>query len=115
MTSQPPSSDRPVFDRAHLDRYTGGDAALNAELTGLMCDQARRCLAEMAARPPAAAAWTAAAHTLKGAALGVGAFALADACARAETAAPEARPARRAEIAGLFAKTEAAFGKEGLG
>lgn len=113
MTSLPQSSSRPVFDREHLDRYTGGDAALNAELTGLMCDQARRCLAEMEARPAASAAWTAAAHTLKGAALGVGAFALADACAEAETADADARPEWRARIAGLFVKTQSAFAAEG--
>lgn len=87
----------PVFDTAHLARYTGGDAALEAELAGLLRDQAERCLAAMeAADDPAA--WKAAAHTLKGAARGVGAFALGEACQRAEEAGPVSWPAARDEV-----------------
>lgn len=74
----------PLFDAAHLARYTGGDAALKAELLGLMCAQARRCLALMADAADQDA-WLNATHTLKGAARGVGAFALGDACEAVET------------------------------
>lgn len=98
----------PLFDAAHLARYTGGDAALKAELLALMCDQARRCIALMASAPDREA-WTAATHTLKGAARGVGAFALGDACESVETLEPDewARGARAVEQA--FKATERCF------
>lgn len=87
----------PVFDRGHLAQYTSGDAALEAELFGLLKEQAERCLAAMsAAREPSA--WRAAAHTLKGASRGVGAFELAEACARAEEASEAMWPAATADV-----------------
>jgi HPt (histidine-containing phosphotransfer) domain-containing protein len=73
----------PVLDRKHLARYTGGDAALEAELFGLLIGQIEACVAQLRAAQ-AEAGWTQAAHTLKGAARGVGAMALGDACAAAE-------------------------------
>jgi len=80
-----------IFDRAHLNQYTAGDTALEAELVGLLRDQAERCLAAMeAACDPNS--WMAAAHTLKGASRGVGAFELGDACQRAEEATQIAWP-----------------------
>ena len=39
----------PVFDREHLAQYTSGDAALEAELFGLLKEQAERCLDAMQA------------------------------------------------------------------
>ncbi len=75
-----------VLDRAHLARYSGGDAALEAELFGLLDGQIEACLARMSqAEPGDAQAWRDAAHTLKGAARGVGAMQLGEACAAAET------------------------------
>jgi len=74
-----------IFDRAHLNQYTAGDAALEAELVGLLRDQATRCLGAMEAASDVNA-WKAAAHTLKGASRGVGAFELGEACQRAEDA-----------------------------
>jgi HPt (histidine-containing phosphotransfer) domain-containing protein len=73
----------PVLDRDHLARYTGGDAALEAELFGLLQGQIDACVAKLRAAQ-AEAGWTQAAHTLKGAARGVGAMALGEACAEAE-------------------------------
>jgi len=91
------SQPAPVFDTAHLAQYTGGDRVLEAELAGLLREQADRCLAAMAtAEDPVA--WKAAAHTLKGAARGVGAFALGEACQRAEEAGPVSWPAACADV-----------------
>jgi len=74
----------PVLDRDHLARYTGGDAALEAELFGLLNGQIEVCVAKLRAAR-AEAGWAEAAHTLKGAARGVGAMALGEACAAAES------------------------------
>jgi len=84
--------ENPVFDRAHLAQYTDGDAALEAELFGLLTDQAKRCVDALRTAVDEEA-WKAAAHTLKGAASGMGAFALADACGRAEETAQANWPA----------------------
>ncbi len=98
----------PLFDRAHLERYTGGDAALTSELLTLMCEQAQRCIGLMEeARDDKA--WTAATHTLKGAARGVGAFALAEACEQAEHAPDAGREAARQDVERCFRETRAAL------
>ncbi len=102
------NSESPLFDAAHLARYTGGDVALRDELLGLMCDQARRCLAIMAA-PTDVTAWQAACHTLKGSARGVGAFALADLCDAVEVTAEPAWPGARLEVERCVRETELAF------
>jgi len=91
---------QPVFDRAHLARYTGGDAALEAELVGML-DRQIEVQVETLAAARTIEAWKAAAHTLKGAARGIGAMALGEACAQAEAAPllPEAVDAIRSEAA----------------
>lgn len=86
-----------VFDRDHLAQYTSGDAALEAELFGLLKEQCERCLGAMQAASDTNA-WRAAAHTLKGASRGVGAFDLAMACERAEDATEASWPAAVADI-----------------
>ncbi len=73
----------PVLDRDHLAQYTGGDAALEAELFALLGTQIEACMAKLR-QAQAEAGWAEAAHTLKGAARGVGAMALGEACACAE-------------------------------
>lgn len=87
----------PVFDREHLARYTSGDAALEAELFGLLKEQAERCLNAMQTAADGNA-WRAAAHTLKGASRGVGAFELAEACQRAEDATQASWPMAVADV-----------------
>lgn len=77
--------DRLVLDRAHLAGYSGGDTALEAELFGLLEAQIAACLEKLKTAKDAQS-WLAAAHTLKGAARGVGAMALGAACAAAEDA-----------------------------
>jgi HPt (histidine-containing phosphotransfer) domain-containing protein len=79
---------RPV-DLAHLDRYTGGDLALDREILSLFdtqCSQMLAKLEELAPEFSDAKSWHEIAHSLKGAARGIGAFALADAAAEAEMA-----------------------------
>ena len=74
----------PVLDRDHLARYTSGDAALEAELFALLEGQILT-LVSILEQTRAEGDWMRAAHTLKGAARGVGAMALGDACAAAES------------------------------
>ncbi len=73
------------IDLDHLNRYVFGDRALLAEVLAIFKEQATSISAGMT---PAMddGAWRLAAHTLKGAARGVGAWALGDAAERAEEA-----------------------------
>jgi len=76
-------------DIDHLNRYTGGDVGLNAEILRLFDGQCREMLPALEALAQAGADAKRAkeiAHTLKGAARGVGAFGLADAAQAAESA-----------------------------
>jgi HPt (histidine-containing phosphotransfer) domain-containing protein len=84
-------TEQPV-DLQHLDRYTGGDRAINEEILRLFDAQCREMLAtldSLAAGEHDAKSWRATLHTLKGAARAIGAFALGDAAAAAEQAASE--------------------------
>jgi HPt (histidine-containing phosphotransfer) domain-containing protein len=76
--------DQPAIDRAHLARMTGGDAALEREVLALFASQAAVLTRRMQEAEPGAIA--ALAHTLKGAALGIGAHAVAAAAERVERA-----------------------------
>jgi HPt (histidine-containing phosphotransfer) domain-containing protein len=75
-----------AVDFAHLERYAGGDMALVEEVLGLFRQQAEIWTRLLDPAAPAEA-WRDAAHSLKGSALGIGAFALADECEAAELAA----------------------------
>ena len=78
-------------DLAHLDRYTGGDRAINEEILVLFENHCREMLQRLegiASDPSAAKTWRETTHTLKGAARGIGAFPIADAAAEAEKAIP---------------------------
>ncbi len=74
-----------AVDFRHLERYAAGDEALVEEVLGLFREQAALWLPLL---DPAAeaGAWRDAAHSLKGSALGVGAFQVAQACEAAEAA-----------------------------
>lgn len=79
----------PTIDYDHLGRYTGGDAALEAEVFSLFRNQIQtwiRLLEPQAEDED----WAAAAHSLKGSARGVGAMRLAEICERAEKLVGEA-------------------------
>jgi HPt (histidine-containing phosphotransfer) domain-containing protein len=81
------TAERPI-DLEHLNRYTGGDRGLNAEILKLFEDQCAATLAQLEelAKDDGVGGkiWHQLTHTLKGAARGVGAFRLADIAAEAE-------------------------------
>jgi HPt (histidine-containing phosphotransfer) domain-containing protein len=91
----PPLSpaDRPI-DLAHLSRMTLGERELEREVLRLFDCQADMLLVKM--RDAAPAAISAYAHTLKGSARGIGAWAVARAAHDVETAAQADEPARLA-------------------
>lgn len=72
-----------AFDPAHFAHMTGGDAELQREIIGLFRGQVTAWEAALAPMSPAAN-WRDVAHTLKGSARGIGLWALAEACERAE-------------------------------
>ncbi|WP_136615818.1 Hpt domain-containing protein [Bradyrhizobium sacchari] len=84
MPSPPLAPIDSPLDLDHLSRMTLGDTELEQEVLAMFAEQAVRLLAAMASLPAETGAL---AHTLKGSARGVGAFAVADAAASLETAA----------------------------
>ena len=84
-------ADRAVIDLEHLARYTGGDRALNSEIMRLFDQQTSQMVANLRGILEArdARSWKDIAHTLKGAAKGIGAFPMADAAALCEPISPE--------------------------
>ena len=79
-------STKAAVDLNHLARYTGGDAAVNAEVLRLFDAQATDLVARLHAILDArdAKSWKEITHTIKGAARGIGAFEMADAAAKCE-------------------------------
>lgn len=75
-----------IVDLDHLARYTGGDKAINAEVMRLFDMQASELVARLQSILDArdAKSWKEVTHTLKGAARGIGAFAMGDAAAKCE-------------------------------
>ena len=82
MPSPPLAPDDGPIDITHLRRMTLGDAALEREVLGMFSAQATRLVKSLVANPADAAVL---AHTLKGSARAVGAFAVGDAAAHLET------------------------------
>jgi HPt (histidine-containing phosphotransfer) domain-containing protein len=74
-----------AVDFGVLDRVTGGDDAVAEEVLGLFVEQAAMWSAML---DPATEGWRDAVHTIRGAAAGIGAEALAAVCAEAEAADP---------------------------
>jgi HPt (histidine-containing phosphotransfer) domain-containing protein len=85
-----------VVDLDHLGKYTGSDPTLNAEILRLFQKQAIDMVARLQACLETGdnGGWYEAAHTLKGAARGIGSFALAEAIAEAESLQPEGSRAK---------------------
>lgn len=73
-----------LLDRAHLDAMTGHDRDLAVEVVEMFQHQAEIWGRMLDPKMPPNQ-WADAAHTLKGASLGVGALRLAAICGRAET------------------------------
>jgi HPt (histidine-containing phosphotransfer) domain-containing protein len=97
MTDLP--AEHPI-DLTHLARYTGGDPRVNAEVFRLF---SRHCsetlgLLDLFLQAPQRKGWREAAHGLKGAALGIGAFGLAEAAEAAEDMDPGSSQASAAGV-----------------
>jgi len=75
-----------AVDFAHLETYAAHDGDVIDEVLAIFREQAAIWVRLLDPAGPSAV-WRDGAHTLKGAASGVGAFALADACAEAEQGA----------------------------
>jgi hypothetical protein len=78
------------IDLSHLDRYTGGDRGLNTEILKLFNGQVNNMVGELLGvlQQRDVRKWRQVTHTLKGAARGVGAFAMGEAAAAAEPIDP---------------------------
>src|SRR5260221_9386648 len=81
MPSPPLAPDHGPIDFVHLKRMTLGDAGLEQEVLAMFAAQSASLLNTLATMPADAPAL---AHTLKGSARAIGAFAVADAAARLE-------------------------------
>lgn len=79
-----PAAGTPLLDRQHLRHQTLGDKELARVVLGLFLDEAPRYAAELTAARDAKA-WKMAVHTLKGVALNIGAFRLAQLCRECES------------------------------
>ena len=90
-------------DLDHLARYTGGDPVIDREVLQLFVEQSSDTLEELPTVRDAKR-WHDLIHSLKGAARGIGAFALAEVAAEAEPLDPVAQ---RAETDMLLPKLKA--------
>ena len=92
-----------AIDLEHLARYTGGERGLNSEVLRLFDGQITKMVAELhtllASRD--SKRWREVAHSIKGAARGVGAFSMGDLAAAAEPISPIDAPAAKDVIAKL--------------
>jgi HPt (histidine-containing phosphotransfer) domain-containing protein len=91
-------------DFSYLEGFLGGDRAVVLEVLTLFRRQAPDWTEALSESNPE---WRAAAHTVKGAARGIGANILGDACHTAEFGAPEDLPAVRAALAEAVAEIAA--------
>jgi HPt (histidine-containing phosphotransfer) domain-containing protein len=108
MPSPPLAPDDGPIDTGHLAQMTLGDASLEREVLAMFSAQAAGLVGKLATLPSDALAL---AHTLKGSARAIGAFAVADAAAVLEVAirnANDPQPAL-AELAGAVAEARAAI------
>ncbi len=96
MVSPPLAPDDGPIDFEHLSRMTLGDPALECEVLTMFVAQSARLVDQLSGLPADAGAI---AHTLKGSARAVGAFAVAEAAEQLETALSEADGAKVAKPA----------------
>lgn len=87
MSSPPLAPDDGPIDFEHLARMTLGDSGLECEVLTMFVAQSTGLLDRLTPLPPEAGNL---AHTLKGSARAIGAFAVAEAAGRLETAFNEA-------------------------
>mgnify|MGYP001615815573 FL=1 len=75
-----------AIDFAHLEEYTAGDDMLAREVLGLFKAQGDSLIAALSASFDDPKGWKQAAHSIKGASRGIGAWALAERASAAELA-----------------------------
>ncbi len=94
-----------AVDLEHLAKYTGGEKALNEEILRLFDGQIAGMMAELNGLVAGqdTKRWREIAHTIKGAARGVGAFEMGEAAAKAEPM----NPADSAQAQSAIRKLEA--------
>ena len=116
-TSPPLAPEGPALDIPHLERMTFGEPELEREVLVLFAQQARDLLRRLEKLPREG--WSLA-HTLKGSARGIGAFAVAEAAGEVERSlrngvpAPDAMVALRLAVDGaLIAINERLGGSSG--
>lgn len=85
-----------AVDFAYLESFTAGDRQVISEVLALFQQQAEGWVVSLRAGDPG---WRDVVHTIKGAARGVGANRLGDACERAEADGEESLPAVREALA----------------
>lgn len=85
LNSPASEADHTAIDAPHLERMTLGDRALEREILEIFSRQTTLALERIVGAEPALV--TAAAHTLKGSARGIGAWRVAEAAERLEGAA----------------------------
>ncbi len=95
MMQTPSWDENVVLDSAHLRGFTGGDSDLEAQVLEIFRDSAPAYLAALEAADEAD--WQGAAHKLKGAARGIGAWRLAVAAERTEHDSAAASDRTRAQ------------------
>ena len=97
----------PVLDLRHLNHQTLGDAELRRVVLQLFLSEISKYVSDVAnARDRAA--WRMAVHTLKGVALNLGAFQLAQICRQHENAEPAVTQLRKQEALTALAQSVAA-------
>ncbi|MEO1252428.1 MAG: Hpt domain-containing protein [Pseudomonadota bacterium] len=74
-----------MIDLDHLEKYVAGDAGLRDEILSIFAEQVEALVAKLSSAQTDEG-WRNAAHALKGAARGVGAWALGDLAEEAEAA-----------------------------
>ena len=93
-----------TVDFGYLEDFAAGDRQVIGEVLNIFLQQAEIWVGSL---DPAKVGWGDVVHTIKGAARGVGANALGDACARAEADGPVGLPAVRVGLAAAVADIEA--------
>ncbi|THD78250.1 MAG: Hpt domain-containing protein [Phenylobacterium sp.] len=93
-----------AVDFGYLERFVAGDTAVVKEVLKLFRQSADDWTPRLV---PEAPDWREVAHTIKGAGRGVGAFALGDACERAEAQGPTLLPQVREALAEAMAAIDA--------
>ena len=93
-----------AVDFGYLEGFTAGDRQVISEVLALFLQQAEGWVVALRAADPG---WRDVAHTIKGAARGIGANRLADACAKAEREGEGALPQVREALAQATAEIAA--------